>query len=99
VGAFCPPLRPDKRFPAPRPFAICIFQRARRTIRLYKWTTSQRASDRVPAVDRELVIAAQRGDQVAFMDLVRARVDRLFGIARRILVTSTGPRTPCRTRW
>jgi len=36
-------------------------------------------------VDRELVIAAQRGDQVAFMDLVRARVDRLFAIARRIL--------------
>ena len=31
------------------------------------------------------MIAAQRGDQVAFMDLVRARVDRLFGIARRIL--------------
>ena len=36
-------------------------------------------------MDRELVIAAQRGDQVAFMDLIRARVDRLFGIARRIL--------------
>jgi RNA polymerase sigma-70 factor (ECF subfamily) len=40
---------------------------------------------RVPAVDRELVIAAQRGDQVAFVDLVRARVDRLYAIARRIL--------------
>jgi RNA polymerase sigma-70 factor (ECF subfamily) len=39
----------------------------------------------VTAVDRELVIAAQRGDQVAFMDLVRARLDRLYGIARRIL--------------
>jgi RNA polymerase sigma-70 factor (ECF subfamily) len=36
-------------------------------------------------VDRELVVAAQRGDQVAFMDLVRVRVDRLFRIARRIL--------------
>jgi RNA polymerase sigma-70 factor, ECF subfamily len=36
-------------------------------------------------VDRELVIAAQHGDQVAFMDLVGARVDRLFGTARRIL--------------
>ncbi|TAK01929.1 MAG: RNA polymerase sigma factor [Chloroflexota bacterium] len=36
-------------------------------------------------MDRELVVAAQRGDQVAFMDLVRARLDRLFGIARRIL--------------
>ena len=39
----------------------------------------------MPAVDRELVILAQRGDRVAFMDLVRARVDRLFAIARRIL--------------
>jgi RNA polymerase sigma-70 factor, ECF subfamily len=37
------------------------------------------------AVDRELVIAAQRGDQVAFVDLLRGRVDRLFAIARRIL--------------
>jgi hypothetical protein len=53
----------------------------------------------VTAVDRELVIAAQRGDQVAFMDLVRARLDRLYGIARRILVMSTGPRMPFRTRW
>jgi RNA polymerase sigma-70 factor (ECF subfamily) len=39
----------------------------------------------VPAVDRELVIAAQRGDQVAFVDLLRGRVDRLFAVARRIL--------------
>jgi RNA polymerase sigma-70 factor (ECF subfamily) len=31
------------------------------------------------------VIAAQRGDQVAFVDLLRGRVDRLFSIARRIL--------------
>ena len=36
-------------------------------------------------MDRELVISAQRGDQVAFMDLIRGRVDRLFAIARRIL--------------
>ena len=36
-------------------------------------------------MDRELVVAAQRGDQVAFMDLIRARLDRLFSIARRIL--------------
>jgi RNA polymerase sigma-70 factor (ECF subfamily) len=36
-------------------------------------------------VDRELVIAAQRGDQVAFVDLLRGRVDRLFAISRRIL--------------
>jgi RNA polymerase sigma-70 factor (ECF subfamily) len=39
----------------------------------------------VPAVDRELVVSAQHGDRVAFMDLVRARVDRLYAIARRIL--------------
>ena len=36
-------------------------------------------------MDRELVIAAQRGDQVAFVDLLRDRVDRLFAMARRIL--------------
>ena len=36
-------------------------------------------------MDRELVVSAQRGDQVAFMDLIRARVDRLYSIARRIL--------------
>ena len=31
------------------------------------------------------MIAAQRGDQVAFIDLLRGRVDRLYSIARRIL--------------
>jgi RNA polymerase sigma-70 factor (ECF subfamily) len=36
-------------------------------------------------VDRDLVEAAQRGDQEAFMDLVRSRGDRLFAIAQRIL--------------
>lgn len=36
-------------------------------------------------MDRELVVAAQHGDRVAFMDLTRARLDRLFAIARRIL--------------
>ena len=36
-------------------------------------------------MDRELVVSAQHGDRVAFMDLIRARVDRLFAIARRIL--------------
>src|SRR6187551_1696558 len=36
-------------------------------------------------MDRELVVSAQRGDRVAFMDLVRARVDRLYGIAQRII--------------
>ncbi|HTK45701.1 MAG TPA: RNA polymerase sigma factor [Patescibacteria group bacterium] len=36
-------------------------------------------------MDRELVIAAQHGDRVAFIDLARARLDRLFAIARRIL--------------
>jgi RNA polymerase sigma-70 factor, ECF subfamily len=37
------------------------------------------------SVDRDLVEAAQRGDQEAFVDLVRARGDRLFAIAYRIL--------------
>jgi RNA polymerase sigma-70 factor, ECF subfamily len=36
-------------------------------------------------VDRDLVEAAQRGDQVAFVDLVKFRGDRLFAIAYRIL--------------
>jgi RNA polymerase sigma-70 factor (ECF subfamily) len=35
--------------------------------------------------DRDLVEAAQRGDQVAFMDLVRSCGDRLFALAFRIL--------------
>ena len=37
------------------------------------------------SVDLELVEAAQRGDQVAFVDLVRLRGDRLFAIAHRIV--------------
>jgi RNA polymerase sigma-70 factor, ECF subfamily len=36
-------------------------------------------------VDRDLVEAAQRGDQAAFMDLVRSHGDRLFTIAQRVL--------------
>jgi RNA polymerase sigma-70 factor (ECF subfamily) len=40
---------------------------------------------RVVMVDRDLVEAAQRGDQEAFVDLVRAHGDRLFAIAHRIL--------------
>ena len=36
-------------------------------------------------VDRDLVEAAQHGDQAAFMDLVRSRGGRLFAIAHRIL--------------
>jgi RNA polymerase sigma-70 factor, ECF subfamily len=36
-------------------------------------------------MDRDLVVAARSGDQVAFVDLVRSRGDRLFGIAHRIL--------------
>jgi RNA polymerase sigma-70 factor (ECF subfamily) len=39
----------------------------------------------VVTVDRELVEAAQRGDQAAFVDLVRSRGNRLFAIAHRIL--------------
>jgi RNA polymerase sigma-70 factor, ECF subfamily len=36
-------------------------------------------------VDRDLVEAAQRGDQSAFVDLVKLRGGRLFAIAHRIL--------------
>jgi len=36
-------------------------------------------------VDRELLAAAQRGDEAAFVDLIRARSNRLFAVAQRIL--------------
>ena len=36
-------------------------------------------------MDRDLVEAAQRGDQEAFVDLVRLHGDRLYAIAHRIL--------------
>jgi RNA polymerase sigma-70 factor (ECF subfamily) len=36
-------------------------------------------------VERELLAAAQRGDQAAFVDLVRVRMGRLFATAHRIL--------------
>jgi RNA polymerase sigma-70 factor (ECF subfamily) len=36
-------------------------------------------------VERELLAAAQRGDEAAFVDLVRVRTSRLFAIAQRIL--------------
>jgi RNA polymerase sigma-70 factor (ECF subfamily) len=36
-------------------------------------------------VDRELLAAAQRGDEAAFVDLIRVRSNRLFAIAQRIL--------------
>lgn len=36
-------------------------------------------------MDHDLIEAAQRGDQAAFVDLVKARGDRLFAIAHRIL--------------
>jgi RNA polymerase sigma-70 factor, ECF subfamily len=41
--------------------------------------------DTVTHVDRDLVEAARNGDQAAFVDLVRARSDRLFALAQRIL--------------
>lgn len=37
------------------------------------------------SVDRDLIEAAQRGDQSAFVDLVRSRGDRFFALAYRIL--------------
>jgi RNA polymerase sigma-70 factor (ECF subfamily) len=39
---------------------------------------------RIP-VDRELLEAAQRGDEAAFVALIRVRSDQLFAIAQRIL--------------
>jgi RNA polymerase sigma-70 factor, ECF subfamily len=36
-------------------------------------------------VERDLVEAASKGDEAAFIDLVRPRSARLFGIAQRIL--------------
>ena len=45
----------------------------------------RRASPPVVSVDLDLIEAAQRGDQSAFVDLVRTRGDRLFAIAHRIL--------------
>ena len=36
-------------------------------------------------MDSDLIAAAQRGDQAAFVDLVRSRGDRLFAIAYRII--------------
>ena len=43
-------------------------------------------------MDRDLVAAARRGDQAAFMDLVRPRSDRLFSIALQILRAPLGAR-------
>jgi RNA polymerase sigma-70 factor (ECF subfamily) len=40
---------------------------------------------RMGTMDRDLVEAAQHGDQGAFVDLIRSRGDRLFAIAQRIL--------------
>jgi len=36
-------------------------------------------------VDRDLVESAQHGDQAAFVDLMRSRIDRLFTLSHRIL--------------
>lgn len=36
-------------------------------------------------MDRDLVTAAGRGDQAAFVDLIRPRIDRLYRLAQRIL--------------
>ncbi len=36
-------------------------------------------------MDRELLAAAQRGDEAAFVDLIRPRSNRLFATAQRIL--------------
>ena len=36
-------------------------------------------------MDRDLVVSAHHGDQAAFVDLIRSRVDRLYAVAQRIL--------------
>jgi RNA polymerase sigma-70 factor (ECF subfamily) len=36
-------------------------------------------------MDRQLVESAQRGDQAAFVELVRTRIDRLFALSHRVL--------------
>ena len=36
-------------------------------------------------MDRDLIQAAQAGDRDAYVDLIRARMDRLFSVAQRIL--------------
>jgi RNA polymerase sigma-70 factor (ECF subfamily) len=43
------------------------------------------ASNMAAQVDRYLVLAAQRGDREAYVDLIRTRGDRLFATAQRIL--------------
>src|SRR6476659_10170181 len=63
------------------------FQRLCRPDYLVLRTTSPTDVMQVAAMGRgrDLVEAAQRGDQDAFMDLVRSRGDGLFAIAYRIL--------------
>ena len=62
-----------------------IFQRCERTIHRYKWTAPPTGATLGESVDRDLVVAAQRGDQAAFVDLVRLHGGRFFAIAHRIL--------------
>ncbi|HUQ43674.1 MAG TPA: RNA polymerase sigma factor [Candidatus Limnocylindria bacterium] len=62
------------------------FQRSRRTIHQDTWKAPPTGAPQLEScVDRDLVEAAQRGDQAAFVDLVRTRGDRLFAVAQRIL--------------
>src|SRR4051812_46476001 len=43
------------------------------------------ARSRGEEMDHDLVIAARHGDQAAFMDLVRPRSNRMFGVAVQFL--------------
>jgi RNA polymerase sigma-70 factor (ECF subfamily) len=43
------------------------------------------ATDEAKAVDGDLIEAARNGDRAAYVDLIRARQDRLFATAQRIL--------------
>jgi len=50
-------------------------------------------------VDRDLVEAAQGGDREAHVDLIRARSDRLFAIAQRILRDIDRAEDTLQVRW
>ena len=62
-------------------------------------TAPRCASTEGRCVDRDLVETAQRGDQAAFVDLIRRAST---GSSRSLIgscATSIGPRMPCRKRW
>jgi RNA polymerase sigma-70 factor, ECF subfamily len=59
--------------------------RTRLTNRTFEFEARLEARRQVAEVDRALVEAAQRGDQAAFIDLIRPRTPRLLAIAFRVI--------------